>query len=176
MFLLFEYKATSACFFIRMGSDVFFSRCLETCIAVFSSSSSLFSCCHPSISCSLLLFPLSPWHPNLQSEFILSPHQSHGREGTVSSASVSSSLPLSRSPPCICIAPSHPPAKALMLQKVLQKKFFSLFLHPSIFPLVIFSFSLSADGVISKWIICITLFCSLSFSRFKISSPLLDCT
>lgn len=157
---------------------MFSSQCLETCLycCIFLFFLILFSCCHPSISCSFRLFPLSPWHPNLQSEFILSPHQSHGREGAVSSASVSSSLLLSHSPPCMCIAPSHPPAKALMLQKVLQKKFFSLFLHPSIFPLVIFSFSLSADGVISKWIICITLFRSLSFSRFKISSPLLDCT
>lgn len=73
-----------------------------------------------------------PWHLNLQSEFILSPHQSHGREGAVSSASVSSSLPLSRSPPCACIAPSHPPAQAFMLQKVLQKEFFSPFLRRSI--------------------------------------------
>lgn len=111
-------------------------------------------------------FPLSPWHLNLQSEFILSPHQSHGIEGAVSSASVSSSLPLSHFPPCACSAPSHPPAKAFMLQKVLQKEFFSPFLQCSIVPLVhllFLSVSLSADGVISKWIICVTLFGSLVF-------------
>lgn len=54
--------------------------------------------------------------------------------------------------------------------------FYSLFFDPSILPLIIFSLSLSADGVISKWIICISLFRCLSFSHFKISIPFQDCS
>ena len=164
-------------FITRAGSDVFFTRCLENCLCcrIFPLlPPTLLSRSHPSAPCPFLLFPLSPWHPNLQSDFILSPHQSHKREGAVSSASLSSSLPLSLSPTRICIAPSRPPAKALMLQKVLQKKFLYIyiyfhlfFLYPSILPLChLLPLSTSADGVISKWIICIALFLSLSFSRF----------
>lgn len=164
-----------------MGSDVFFTRCLENCLCCrifLFLPPTLLSRSHPSASCSFLLFPLSPWHPNLQSDFILSPHQSHKREGAVSSASLSSSLPLFLYPTRVCIAPSRPPAKALMLQKVLQKKYFFLYIHiffffhlfflyPSILPLHhLLPLSMSADGVISKWIICISLFLSLSFSRF----------
>ena len=174
-----------------MGSDVFFTRCLENCLCcrIFPLlPPTLLSRSHPSASCSFLLFPLSPWHPNLQSDFILSPHQSHKREGAVSSASLSSSLPLFLSPTRVCIAPSRPPAKALMLQKVLQKKFFlyiyifffnffsSFFLYPTILPLI-FSLSLCLRMVLYLNGLSASLSSSLCFSLvFKISIPLLGCT
>lgn len=78
----------------------------------------LFLGCHPSISCSLPRSPLSPWHLHLQSEFILSPHQSHGREGAVSSASVSSSLPLS------LFHPVHASHHILLLRLSCHRKYF----------------------------------------------------
>lgn len=178
-------------FLTRVGSDVFFTRCLENCLCCrifLFLPPTLLSRSHPSASCSFLLFPLSPWHPNLQSDFILSPHQSHKREGAVSSASLSSSLPLFLYPTRVCIAPSRPPAKALMLQKVLQKKYFFLYIHiffffifffsilPS-FPSIIFSLSLCLRMVLYLNGLSASLSSSLCLSLvFKISIPLLGCT
>lgn len=112
----------------------------------------LFSCSHPSISCLFPLFPWSPWHPDLQSNFILSPHQSQER-----SSFFCISVNLSQTH--LCIAPSRSPAKALMSYKC-----FTLSLHPSIFPLLIFS--------LCPRIVFYLNGLSLSFSHFKISIPL----
>lgn len=76
----------------------------------------------------LLLFPLSPWHPDLQSDFILSPHQSRGsvEQSPLHPCHLLSlfrSFLLFRLPSLLV----HLPAKALMLWKVLQKKFFTIF-------------------------------------------------
>lgn len=133
-----------------------FTSTSKTCFALLrlssSSKSSRLVVIPPSHALPLL-FPLSPWHPDLQSEH--SP-----------SASVSS--PRSPSPLCVCIAPSHPRAEALMLQNVLQKTFFFPFFFFFVYlPPITYSSSLSADGVVSKWIICIALFHSQSFPHLK---------
>lgn len=101
--------------------------------------------------CSFFLFPLSPpWHPDLQSDFILSPHQSHGR-GEQSLLHPCHPHP---PPPLSSSFPPHPTCASLhhvlrlrlqCCRKNFKRSFYSpfsplpSFLPSPIHPLVIFS-------------------------------------
>lgn len=138
-------------------------RCLGKCLYRCATSSCysflMFLSFHP-VAHSFFSRWAPPWHPDLQSDFILSPHQSHGR-GEQSLLHLCHPHPPSflffSSPPHLFIAASRSPAKALMLQKELQKKFLLSFFPPSFLPSIthpssrhLLSLSLSADGVISN--------------------------
>lgn len=96
----------------------------------FSSSYSFFpSCSHPPISGCLLLFPSEPLASQSPIWLYPQPTSKPQERGAISSASPSSSLPLSLSPylafhtPLLHRSTSFACFKSLMLQKVLQKKF-----------------------------------------------------
>lgn len=130
----------------RMCGERCLGKCLYWCATLSCYSFLMLSSFHP-VAHSFFSRWAPPWNPDLQSDFILSPHQSHGR-GEQSLLHLCHPHPPSflffSSPPHLCIAASRSLAKALMLQKELQKKFLLSFFPPSflpspIHPLVIFS-------------------------------------
>lgn len=119
----------------------------------------------------LLLFPVSPWHSDLQSDFILSPHQSRGREGSSLFC-----IPVIFSPSFAFLCLSSPPHFGITssfygfnVVESTSKEVFTLFSHPPIIPFIVFSVCLSTDGVISIWIIWIARSFFLSFFFLKSS-------